>query len=307
MSEGICVDFSTSVATQSADFGRGKDSGHGSGEIHTEYEKIKENDERGKLKIGYRRDMHASYFLVEADQFYRMDYQMKMLMNNRIDGLLQVKGRGVNGKSRYEYEIQGKHSLEYLSRKGPITYEMIMGMIQDLLAVMENMKEYLLSPNQLLMDPRCIFHEKGHYYFCYYPANEQGINESFHELTEFFVRETDYQDRSGIYVAYALHKMTISENYQICQVIEEILENEEETTEQEMEEDYEEEIYEYGEEEEDDEQYDDWGLEERPIGDVIKERIGEWGVVKYLAGRISGSSQAKLFEEQRNVDYRKKY
>ena len=46
---------------------------------------------------------------------------------------------------------------------------------------------------------------------------------SFHELAEFFVRETDYQDRSGIYISYALHKMTIQENYQICQVIEEIL------------------------------------------------------------------------------------
>ena len=99
--------------------------------------------------------------------------------------------------------------------------------------------------------------------FCYYPANEQGIAESFHELTEFFVRETDYQDRSGIYISYALHKMTLAENYQICQVIEEILNNQEEEYEDQEaeEEDYEEDLYEYGDEYEDDEeeeQYDDW-------------------------------------------------
>lgn len=62
---------------------------------------------------------------------------------------------------------------------------MIIAIIEDLLAVMEEMRDYLLSPNQLLLDPRSIFCEKGRYYFCYYPANEQGIAESFHELTEF--------------------------------------------------------------------------------------------------------------------------
>ena len=136
---------------------------------------------------------------------------MKMLTNNQIPGLLLVKGRGVNGRSRYEYEIQGKHSLEFLTQKGPVTYEMIIAIIEDLLAVMDEMRDYLLSPNQLLLDPRSIFMEGGRYYFCYYPSNVKGISESFHELAEFFVRETDYQDRSGIYISYALHKMTIQE------------------------------------------------------------------------------------------------
>lgn len=264
------------------------------------------------MKVGYRRDLSNSYFIIESDQYYQTDYQMKMLANNEINGLLHVKGRGVNGKSRYEYEIQGKHSMEFMSKKGPVTYEMIIGMIQDLLIVIEEMKEYLLSPNQILMDPRSIFCEKGRYYFCYYPANEKGISESFHELTEFFVRETDYQDRSGIYISYALHKMTMDENYQICHVIEEILNNQEEESDvEEQEEDgEEEEYYEYGEEEEyeeEEEQYDDWGLEDRTVGDVIKEKLMGWGFVKNLLNRTSGDSELNCFGEQRNVDYRKKY
>ena len=137
---------------------------------------------------------------------------MKMLTNNQIPGLLLVKGRGVNGRSRYEYEITGKtfFGISY-TEKALSPMKMIIAIIEDLLAVMEEMRDYLLSPNQLLLDPRSIFMEGGRYYFCYYPSNVKGISESFHELAEFFVRETDYQDRSGIYISYALHKMTIQE------------------------------------------------------------------------------------------------
>lgn len=309
MSEGVCVDFSSSIEENAEDYGRGKSSSYRAGEKDPGYEETKKGSRNRSLKIGYRRDLNTSYFIVESDRFYQADYQMKMLTNNEICGLLQVKGRGVNGRSRYEYEIQGKHSLEFLTQKGPVTYEMIIAIIEDLLAVMEEMRDYLLSPNQLLLDPRSIFYETGHYYFCYFPANEQGIAESFHELTEFFVRETDYQDRSGIYISYALHKMTIAENYQICQVIEEILSNQEEEYEEEdmYEEDYEEEFYEYGEEDKDEERYDDWGLEEKPVGDMIKEKIGGWGFVKRLFGRASKATQDEILREQRNVDYRKKY
>lgn len=308
MSEGVCVDFSTSIEEKSEDFSRRKNGCDRAGESNQEYQKTEESSERGRVKIGYRRDLNTAYFIVESKQFYRSDYQIKMLTYNEIDGLLKVKGRGVNGKSRYEYEIQGKHSLEYLSKKGPITYEMILSIIEDLLDVIEIMRDYLLNPNQLLLDPRSIFYEEGRYYFCYYPANEQGISESFHELTEFFVRETDYQDRSGIYVSYALHKMTISENYQICQVIEEILNSQEECEEDEMEEEeYEEELYEYGEDDLEDDLYDDWGLEEKPIGDVIREKIGGWRFVKHLLGRVSDSPQQNNNGAQRNVDYGKKY
>lgn len=309
MSEELCVDFSTSIEEKTEDFSGSKSRNYRSGAKDTGFQEDKENSDRSKLKVGYRRDLNSSYFIIESDQYYQADYQMKMLSNNEIKGLLHVKGRGVNGKSRYEYEIQGKHSMEFMSKKGPVTYEQILGMIQDLLEVIEEMRNYLLSPNQILLDPRSIFFEKNRYYFCYYPANEKGISESFHELTEFFVRETDYQDRSGIYISYALHKMTMNENYQICQVIKEILSNQEEEYDSEGEEEFENDFYEYGEEEEEkpEEEYDDWGLEDRSVGDLIKEKIRGWGFVRNLFERTSESQEMHQLGEQRNVDYRKKY
>ena len=61
------------------------------------------------------------------------------------------------------------------------------------------------------------------------------------------------------------------------------------------------------EDDEEEEQYDDWGLEEKPVGDVIKEKIGGWGFVKRLFGRGMEAPQDDILREQRNVDCRKKY
>ena len=111
--------------------------------------------------------------------------------------------------------------------------------------------------------------------------------------------------------------MTIQENYQICQVIEEILAHQKEGSnlEDQDEGEYQEEYYEYGEEDEQEESeedscenhYDDWGLEDRPIGDVIREKVGGWGLIKNLFSHGFKGTKEKLMNGQRNVEYRKKY
>lgn len=279
MSEELCVDFSSSVSQNASDYGRSKVCSHRAGENDQEYKKFEETSSKWEtVKVGYKRDLNTAYFVMEAECLYQPDYQLKMIAENNIPGLLKVKGKGINGKSRYEYEIQGKHSLEFLVNKEPLTYEIMISLITDLWKTIETMRDYLLSPNQLFLDPRSIFMENGAYSFCYYPPNRKGVTEGFHELAEFFVREVDYQDRSGIYVAYALHKMTLYENYRIRQVIEEILDRCEETYEEEQEEaqendEWKAEEYEYGEKEEKEEVYEDWGLEDKTLAERIGEKI----------------------------------
>lgn len=321
MSEELCVDFSSSFSGEAENFGAGKSGSYRTGEKNPGYAEARKSGGAEYLKIGYRRDLNAAYFVVETEHFYQPDYQMKMIAENDIFGILKMKGRGINGRSRYEYEIQGKHSLEFLTKKGPVTYDMIIGIIRDLLHTVEEMREYLLNPNQLLLEPRSIFSDTGQYYFCYLPVNEKGISESFHELTEFFVKETDYQDRSGIYISYALHKMTLQENYQIRQVIEEILTHqEEELGEKEYEEDvedWEEDEDEYDEYEDDadddeygtddDEPYEDWGLEEKTLRETVREKLSGWERFKNFVYRRKRENYGEILKDGGEKEYGKNY
>ena len=105
MSQGVCVDFSTSIEEKTENYSVGKGGAYRAGGPDPEHPETKGCSDTRKLKIGYRRDLNTSYFIIESDRFYQADYQMKMLTNNQIPGLLLVKGRGVFFKQKTAYEI----------------------------------------------------------------------------------------------------------------------------------------------------------------------------------------------------------
>ena len=60
---------------------------------------------------------------IEEKERYQEDYQMRMLKVNRPEGLLRVRGRGVDGRSFYEYDVSGKVSMKALYERGKISSE----------------------------------------------------------------------------------------------------------------------------------------------------------------------------------------
>ena len=45
---------------------------------------------------------------IEESVIYKEDYQMRMLQANELDGILTVRGRGIDGCSYYDYDVSGK-------------------------------------------------------------------------------------------------------------------------------------------------------------------------------------------------------
>ena len=44
------------------------------------------------MREEYERDLHHAWMILETDELYKEDYQMRMLMENAIPGLLSVRG-----------------------------------------------------------------------------------------------------------------------------------------------------------------------------------------------------------------------
>ena len=80
---------------------------------------------------------------------------------------------------------------------------------------------YLLDVHRILLKPEYIFFEEGRFYFCYYPPARQDLWEEFHRLTEYFVKEADYQDKEAVRMIFLLHKGTMEENYSMEKLIKE--------------------------------------------------------------------------------------
>ena len=44
------------------------------------------------------------------------------------------------------------------------------------------------------------------FYFCYYPPADQDLWTEFHLLTEYLVKQADYQDKEAVRMIFLLHK-----------------------------------------------------------------------------------------------------
>lgn len=203
---------------------------NGAGELytkHTENGKNRRRDSEINLRMHYKNDLKRAYLILESDEVEKEDYQIIMLQENEIPGILKTDVRYVDNQSHYYYDISGKTSLKAVHEKINLSCEDMKSLVRDLLQAIQTIQKYMLDAKCLLLEPEYIFGDGKTYFFCYYPPGDCDIRTEFHQLTEFFVREVNYRDEDGVYFAYTLHKATMEENYSIEEIMKQFAQEEE--------------------------------------------------------------------------------
>lgn len=172
------------------------------------------------IRTEFEEKLNQSNLHIYMEGAYKEDYQMQMLGQNAIYGILPVEGCEIEGKACYTYDIVGMKAMKSKYEKGGMGKAEIAGMIKQLLKVIENLQEYMLNPDCLVLEPEYIFYKKEQCYFCYLPEKKEKLKPAFHELTEYFLKTLDYDDTEGIFLAYELHKATLQEHYDLQQIME---------------------------------------------------------------------------------------
>lgn len=176
----------------------------------------------------YETGLNRTSLHIYVESSNEEDYQMTMLRRNRMPGIISAERCEVEGMTRYTYDIGGFVSMKSLYEKTAIQNQEILDLVKALMEVTETLESYMLSPDCLLLSPEYIFQRNGKWNFCYLPEAEKKLSQSFHELTEYFVKTTDYGDTNAIFLAYELHRATLQEHYDLKQIMKDYEEHEEE-------------------------------------------------------------------------------
>lgn len=182
------------------------------------------------MKTYYKNNLKQAQLILESETSFVEEYQLFMLRENDIPGILKMNFRYVDDKMQYYYDISGKTSFQMIHEKKSLCLEDVRCLTEAILQVVKELQKYMLSSERLLLDPEYIFFEKGKYYFCFYPPDDEDLRDKFHRLTEFLVREVDYKDEEGVRLAYTLHKATMEEHFTIERILEDFEKAEEEQT-----------------------------------------------------------------------------
>ncbi len=168
----------------------------------------------------YKRELSHSYLVIhDVPQEKVNGYQYRMIVRNKIAGLLPCSERFLEGKTCLYYDISSRQSLVQVYESTEMNYEQIRQVIENLTQIQGALTDYLLRESGLVLEPEYIYMdmETEQLYFLYYPVLAQEPEEGnlYLSLAEFFLEHVNHGEEQAVSTAYQFYKMSKLENFTI--------------------------------------------------------------------------------------------
>ena len=108
------------------------------------------------------KELDKTWLILEGEEPVPTEnYQTRMLMGNMIPSILKVRLQQLDGRSRLCFDITSRPSLEEVCQDEVIGAGQIRMILESCLRAAEEMQEYLLDIDQLIIEPEYIFTAAG--------------------------------------------------------------------------------------------------------------------------------------------------
>ncbi len=174
------------------------------------------------MKLEYKRELDHNYLILEEQQETVCEgYEVYMLEENQIPGLLKCTLQRLNQRQRFCYEVTSRQPLDIILERKRLIYGDLQNLLKGIHRALLGAREYLLDVNRLMLLPEYIYLnlDTGLPELCYFPYYEKPIKEQFFELAEYLLGKLDRQDRAGVELGYEIYKMASEENCSIEEII----------------------------------------------------------------------------------------
>ncbi len=167
------------------------------------------------MEVEYLREMRQNYLMIQVEESREQGYEARMMIGNTIDGLLRFRIKKSDKCCRFCYEITSKQPLSRLLEKKAITAVQLRGLILGIARTLTKMEDYLLSEEQILLDPDYIYVEPEEYqpFLCLLPGKKGNFPEEFSQFLQYLLGNTDHEDKEAVVLIYGLYRESLKENY----------------------------------------------------------------------------------------------
>ena len=168
----------------------------------------------------YERDLQGAYMLLPAMSQSAVGYPRRMIRENTIRGFLPMQIRGGEEGESYCYGISSLMSLEEYLAHHVLEERFLKQLVFSLCQAVEQLGEYLLTEEFLLLTPETIFVREteavpfvGTFLFCLYPDERQNVKEALTQWTKYLIDRTDRSDDRCAVMCYELYGLVQKENF----------------------------------------------------------------------------------------------
>ena len=175
------------------------------------------------MEIEYERNLAGSYMKVAAVSDESFDE--KIMLKNKMPGLLKVEKSYVDGKGIYWYDISGYQSLAVVCELKKLDINFIEKFILTLSDQIETLERNLMDIDCLLLDPDTIFvsNQDESIRYVIYPEVFDSLSVYVRDIMEFMLAKLDHGDKENVQPAYDIYQKTLDTDYSILDIREMIL------------------------------------------------------------------------------------
>lgn len=168
------------------------------------------------MEIKYDKDMNHNYLIIKGQGEPEGDrYQIKMLTDNKIPGLLGCSTRYVNGEVYLYYEVNSLQSLATLYENKKMDKVRAIRILTGFRKMLREIQSFLLTDSGLLLRPEHIYcnYETEETFFVYYPYENGREENTLTVFMEFLVTVIDHRDDQLVDMVYGLCQLAESGHF----------------------------------------------------------------------------------------------
>ena len=165
------------------------------------------------MNITVIKETDQAYLSLDGFDPQEYGYAVNMVQNCPLEGLLPIHIFFCDGKSLVRYRITGFTSLTERFNDSPLRLADLRNILYTLRDICQRLPEYLLSSEDLFLDPEKLFISPGSskIHVCYIPGLPTMLPSSRMLLAGFLLKRTDHADQLASALVYRFYDQ-VSEN-----------------------------------------------------------------------------------------------
>ncbi len=173
-----------------------------------------------KLKAEYKRDLNHIYLIFRGVSLETESYQVRMLAGNSVPSILNCRIVNVDGEYLLYFDITSKQKLASYFEDRQLDHKDLLFILSEIVLVMEQMEDYLLKEELLLLDPEYIYldAENRKLFFCMLPGEAKSTGNRFRLLMESMLPRIDHGRRDAVALGYGVYRMVSSDSFRLEEI-----------------------------------------------------------------------------------------
>ena len=173
------------------------------------------------MEFEIKKEGNEKYLSAKGLKFDEGNYQIQMIMNNNISGIVPITIRNINNEKELLYDITGMSNLSSIFERSLMRSEELVKFTLAIKQLSDSLREYLLCEDNIKFDFNYIYYKakQKQYCFCYCPDEGEDFSLQIKTLFNQVLDYVNYNDKDAVSLAYGMQEIASRDDFAVEELL----------------------------------------------------------------------------------------